>query len=912
MADSLLTAEIEIQDGFSNALQRLSYGLDNARSKLERLHSKLSQPIFPRIEPIRGISSFPQQTITQTVKPIVAPSVNSIKPISIPTVASVSDSPEPSEVTSVPKPPKAVSISASAEPLISEAGKATRALKQTEERANSLGHTASRAFSGNDVSNMTSRVGILDDVSNRLKGTILSLGAAFATAFSAGQVIQTADAMQNVRSRLALINDGKQSVPELENNVYAAAIRARTDMGTMGQVITRVGMNAGNAFKSTREIESFSEILAKQYAIAGATPEEMLAAGTISNQEADKLKEVHHALKSFRIYLHLIAGRHEDRLIFDLQTALAQAAGYKDTEHQLASEALMKRYYLTAKSVRQLTDIFMQMFEDKFYDEGYVQETVIDRTFIARGYTLDITHEGAFRDDPNAILRAFYLLESSAPLKRLSVSLLRELMSARDLIDEQFRDDPANKAMFMQILKMPHGVSHALQDLNQWGILGLFLPEFQHIVGQMQHDLFHTYTVDQHTMRVVRNIRYFTRSEYAHEYPICTRLMQGMKDNWRLVLAALFHDIGKGLGGHHEKAGAKILQAFCDRFSIDQETTDYLVFLVREHLTMSLVAQKQDLSDPDVIKRFAQIVQTEDRLNGLFLLTVCDIRATGPKVWTQWKSQLLQDLYWQTLPLVRQGGAPDRESLLLQRQKEAGEMIVKAGVTPKKIEAIWKTLTLQYYLRHTAESIAWQTISLAKVFPTDEPFVATRILPQNAGIEILVYTPDRTGLFASILGFLQKKRFSVLDARIYTTLDHKAFNTFVVSDNGDRDIGELNEKLADELTEWLSNPRELPKTKPGKLSRRSRHFPLQPLVNIEADESGKNYLLSVTCMDRIGLLFDIATILNKYHVNLQTAKIMTMGERVEDVFLIDGEALKDIPTTVAIEKDLLEVLTPEL
>ena len=388
--------------------------------------------------------------------------------------------------------------------------------------------------------------------------------------------------------------------------------------------------------------------------------------------------------------------------------------------------------------------------------------------------------------------------------------------------------------------------------------------------------------------------------------------MQGMKDNWRLVLAALFHDIGKGLGGHHEKAGAKILQAFCDRFSIDQETTDYLVFLVREHLTMSLVAQKQDLSDPDVIKRFAQIVQTEDRLNGLFLLTVCDIRATGPKVWTQWKSQLLQDLYWQTLPLVRQGGAPDRESLLLQRQKEAGEMIVKAGVTPKKIEAIWKTLTLQYYLRHTAESIAWQTISLAKVFPTDEPFVATRILPQNAGIEILVYTPDRTGLFASILGFLQKKRFSVLDARIYTTLDHKAFNTFVVSDNGGRDIGELNEKLADELTEWLTNPRELPKTKPGKLSRRSRHFPLQPLVNIEADESGKNYLLSVTCMDRIGLLFDIATILNKYHVNLQTAKIMTMGERVEDVFLIDGEALKDIPTTVAIEKDLLEVLTPEL
>ena len=644
----------------------------------------------------------------------------------------------------------------------------------------------------------------------------------------------------------------------------------------------------------------------------GSTPEEMLAAGTLSAQEADKLKEAHHALKTFRIYLHLMAKRHEDRLIFDLQSRVAEAAGYKDTEHQLAGEALMKRYYLTAKSVMQLSDIFMQMFEDKFFDEGYVKENVIDRTFIARGYTLDITHDGAFKDDPNAILRAFYLLESSAPLKRLSVSLLRELMSARELIDEHFRQDHANKSMFLQIIKMPHGVSHALLDLNQWGILELFLPEFRHIVGQMQHDLFHTYTVDQHTMRVVRNIRYFSRSEYAHEYPICTRLMQSMKDNWRLVLAALFHDIGKGLGGHHEKIGADILKAFCERFEIDQETTDYLVFLVREHLTMSLVAQKQDLSDPDVIKRFAEVVQTEDRLNGLFLLTVCDIRATGPKVWTQWKSQLLQDLYWQTLPLVRQGGAPDRQSLLLQRQKEAGKLILEAGVKPQQIEAIWKTLTLQYYLRHTAESIAWQTVSLAKVFPTESPFVATRVLAQNAGIEILVYTPDRAGLFASILGFLQKKRFSVLDARIYTTLDHKAFNTFVVSDNGSRDITELARELEPELTEWLTHPKELPKTKPGKLSRRSRHFPLQPIVNIEADETGRNWLLSVTCMDRIGLLFDIATILNKYHVNLQTAKIMTMGERVEDVFLIDGEALKDIQTTVAIERDLMEVLTPDL
>ena len=374
----------------------------------------------------------------------------------------------------------------------------------------------------------------------------------------------------------------------------------------------------------------------------------------------------------------------------------------------------MKRYYLTAKTVRQLTDIFMQMFEDKFFSEKHVQETVIDRTFIARGYTLDITHDGAFKEDPNAILRAFYLLESSAPLKRLSVSLLRELMSARELINEDFRNDPANKAMFMQILKMPHGVSHALLDLNQWGILGLFLPEFQHIVGQMQHDLFHTYTVDQHTMRVVRNIRYFTRSEYAHEYPICTRLMQAMKDNWRLVLAALFHDIGKGLGGHHERIGAEIVKNFCKRFQIDQQTTDFLIFLVREHLTMSLVAQKQDLSDPDVIRRFAEVVQTEERLNGLFLLTVCDIRATGPKVWTQWKSQLLQDLYWQTLPLVP-------ETIVWDCDTQPADLMLYAD----------KTLVRQVLLnliRNAVQAIDGQTGRIAcKAFATADDHVVIQV-----------------------------------------------------------------------------------------------------------------------------------------------------------------------------------------
>ena len=640
----------------------------------------------------------------------------------------------------------------------------------------------------------------------------------------------------------------------------------------------------------------------------GSTAEEMLAAGTISSDEADKLKEALHALKTFRIYLHLIAKRHEDRLIFDLQTRVAQAAGYKDTEHQLASEALMKRYYLTAKSVSQLSEIFMRMFENKFFPEDYVHETVIDRTFIARGYTLDITHDGAFKDDPNALLRAFYLLESSAPLKRLSVSLLRELMSARELINDRFREDSANKHMLMQIIKMPHGVSHALLDLNQWGILGLFLPEFQHIVGQMQHDLFHTYTVDQHTMRVVRNLRYFTRSEYAHEYPICTRIMQTMKDSWRLVLAALFHDVGKGLGGQHEKLGAQIVQKFCERFGIDLETTELLVFLVREHLTMSLVAQKQDISDPDVIRDFAERVGSERYLTALYLLTVADIRGTNPQIWNAWKSKLLEDLFHLTLRVL--GGeeiSVDHE--LKKRQKEALATLRLYGLPEDAHVAFWKQLDIVYFLRHDASDIAWQTRTLYWRANSSEPVVKCRLSPIGEGLQVTVYMLDRADLFARICSYFDRKNFSILDAKIHTTIHDYALDTFLVTRQGfEKNYRDIISLVEHELTELLKSPSELPPPSKPRLSRKSRSFPVSPTLDLRPDASGKCFVLSITANDRTGLLYSIAQVFSRYKVNLHTAKIMTLGERIEDVFLIDSEMLQHPRAQIQFETDMIDIL----
>ena len=642
----------------------------------------------------------------------------------------------------------------------------------------------------------------------------------------------------------------------------------------------------------------------------GDGAEDMIKLGHLTEEEAEQLREVDHELKRIRIYLHLLRNRHEDRLIFDIQTALAEAAGYKNTEHQLASEALMRRYYLTAKSVSQLSKILRQMLEEKLFAEPNLDVTPIDETFISYGYTLDITDSKALKRDPNAILRGFYILESTPSLKRLGSTFLRALWHARKLINTKFREDPKNKATFMGIIKMKEGVSHTLLDLNQWGILGLFIPPFQHIVGQMQHDLFHAYTVDQHTMRVVRNIRYFTRSEYAHEYPLCTRLMESMPKNWRLVFAALFHDIGKGRGGNHEEVGADIVRQYCEHFGLSNKETEFITFLVREHLTMSLVAQKKDLSDPEVIKEFAQLVGTEKRLNALYLLTVSDIRATSPKVWNNWKAQLLEDLYRQTLPLVQSKEMLSTDDWVEERQNDARMKIMAAGVSEKACNKFWRRLSLVHFIRNSADAIAWQTIELHDHMTDDSAVVRARQLRREGGLEVLVYVPDQPLLFARILAFLQKKRFSVMDARIYTTRDEKALDTFIVADNGDRDPEVLIREIEEGLTDWLNHHQPLPTTKPARLSRRSRMFPIRPLVRIVADESGKSYLLSITCTDRIGLLYDIAQVLNRYNVNLQTAKIMTMGERVEDVFLIDGPILGDITQTVALEKELLEVLTP--
>lgn len=643
----------------------------------------------------------------------------------------------------------------------------------------------------------------------------------------------------------------------------------------------------------------------------GGNAEEMRHAELITAREAETIESCLNFLKTLRISLHLIAGRHEDRLLFDVQERLADDLGYRATAVMRSSEALMKRYYLHAKSVSQMSIIQLQAIADKLLGSNEKATPVrLESAFVARGDEMDLVDDDVFLRDPNALLRSFIVFATHPELTRMSTRLLRALWSASLSMSPAYRSDPANKATFLEILKLPHGTYHALKMMNTWSILGRFLIAFRHIVGQMQHDLYHIFTVDQHTLRVVRNIRRFARSEFAHEYPFCSQVMAEIPENWRVVVAGLFHDIGKGLGGRHEVIGAQKAEDFCRRFGFSKADTDFIVFLVREHLTMSRIAQKEDISDPNVVARFAKIVGSKERLDALYLLTVADIRATSPKVWTQWKAQLLETLYRLALDVLESGGEtqPSAKHALQKRVEEAVALMAdKVDETDRK--RFWANLDVVYFMRHSAREIAWHAEELAANDASPEPIVRAKPSSDMGGLLLLIYLPDRKDLFLRAVAFFGRSGLSVVDARIHTTKSGWALDTFLVTDTYGR-FGEREklDKLERDLALALVSEKPLPPAPKAKLSRRSRHFPTRPVVLITPDESGRAHLLNIVGTDRLGLLFAISAVLGRYGVNLQTAKIATLGERAEDVFLIDGPALQNDETLLKLEAELLEAL----
>ena len=644
-------------------------------------------------------------------------------------------------------------------------------------------------------------------------------------------------------------------------------------------------------------------------AALGSSWRELDQRGLITGREARELRRNEAFLKTLRARLHVIAGRRQDLLVFDLQTAVAESFGYKASAARRASELLMRRYYWAAKAVTQLATILIQNIEAQLFPNTSGVTRVLSDHFVEKQGMIEITSDDVFEREPHAILEAFLLYEKVPGVKGLSARTLRALYNARDRMDQHWRRDPENRRLFMEILQQPAGITHVMRLMNQTSVLGRYLLNFRRIVGQMQHDLYHVYTVDQHILMVLRNIRRFAVVEHAHEYPFCSQLIAEFERPWVLYVAALFHDIAKGRGGDHSTLGMADARQFCRQHGIASDDAALIVWLVEHHLTMSQVAQKQDTSDPEVIRRFAGLVGSERRLTALYLLTVADIRGTSPKVWNTWKGKLLEDLYRATLAVL--GGArPDAHSELKTRQEEALALLRLQTVPEDAHVELWSQLDVGYFLRHDPADIAWQTRVLYRHVYADKPVVRARPSPIGEALQVLVYAKDRPDLFATMCAYFDRNALSVLDARVSTTRHGYALDNFLVEhterDVHYRDIANLVEQ---ELAERVSaTDMPLPEPAKGRLSRLSRTFPIRPLVDLRPDERGQYYILSVSANDRPGLLYSIARVLAEHRVGVHAARINTLGERVEDVFLVDGTVLSDSRLQIRLETELLRAI----
>ena len=641
----------------------------------------------------------------------------------------------------------------------------------------------------------------------------------------------------------------------------------------------------------------------------GKTWRELATRGVITPGEAREIAQHEQLLQSLRIRLHYAAGRREDRLLFDYQTAIARQLGLHDRPHRLASEQLMQRYYRTAKAVSQLNGIVLQNLDARITPPVDKEYHPINERFGMRDELLATRDERVFQRHPPAILESFLLLQQHPELKGVSAPTLRALWRARRSINAAFRRAPRNHEQFLQLLRSPTRVARTLRLMNQYGVLGSYIPSFGRVVGQMQHDLYHVYTVDEHILRVMRNVRRFAVPELAHEFPLSSRLMSSFERPEVLYLAALFHDIAKGRGGDHSQLGSVDARRFCTEHGLAPEDVELVAWLVENHLVMSATAQKQDIADPDVVRAFAERVGAERRLVALYLLTVADIRGTSPKVWNAWKGKLLEDLFWATRQLLT-GNQLTLASSVQARQEEARAKLRLYAVPEDAESKLWKQLDDAYFLRHEAQEIAWHARMLYYRVQSEEPVVKARLSPAGEGLQVLIYVPDQKELFARICSFFESISYDIYEAKIYTTRHGYALDSFQVHDPDNRrpQYRDVIGLIEHDLAERLLHKTPLPPLGKPRLSRQLRHFPISPEVNVQPDERGTAWVLSVIAGDRPGLLSRIARVLTAYDVNLNTSKINTLGARAEDVFLVSGEALKDAKTVVRLESDLVEQL----
>lgn len=640
--------------------------------------------------------------------------------------------------------------------------------------------------------------------------------------------------------------------------------------------------------------------------------------GLITQLEQQHLRTHYRHLQRIRLQIHLHSPRREERLLFDIQHQLAANSTPHHATHShntlRPSEQFMRRYYATAKIISRLSRLVLRTIRERLHPSHY-PSTPIDAHFKQCNGLLDISSSTLYQEHPQAVLHTFMLLQQHRNLHGLSTNTWRALYHAHPIINRHFRADPQHQQQFVRILQAaPERIANTLELMHHSGVLGRYIVAFGRIEGQLQHDLFHVYTVDQHILKVVRYLSHFFMPEHVHEYPLCARLAANWQQPWLLFAAALFHDVGKGKGGDHSVLGARAIQRFARQHHIEKADAKLLVFLVREHLSMSQVAQKQDLSDPAVIAEFAKTVGDARHLTALYLLTIADIRGTSPKVWSAWKGKLLQDLYIATLNALG-GNIPSQAALVQARCSGALIVLAQAGFSTGGAQQhvqFWNTLDTAYFLRHDASTIAWHAQHISPHIHQAATIVRTRTAQHGDGLDVVVYTPDKPELFAHICAYFAQAHYSIVDAKIHTSSTNQALDSFhiIAATNQaiDTPLDAQKKHIEHHLSRALQAKTTLPTLSHTRLSARARSFPIHPVVQLEPNDNHTHWLLTIHAHDQIGLLYRIAQVLATHAIDIQLAKISTMGERAEDSFLIEAKHLAQATARTALQRDLIQVL----
>lgn len=640
---------------------------------------------------------------------------------------------------------------------------------------------------------------------------------------------------------------------------------------------------------------------------------DLVTHGFLTEREHHTLVNGQSLLWRIRFALHRFTGRSEDRLLFDYQRTLAAEFGFTDEDQNLAVEQLMQRYYRTVMELNRLNEMLLQLFREAILLHDRLGPPVaINARFQARSGFLEVTADDVFRRDPVALIEVFNILQTHPGITGIRASTIRLIREHHHLVGAKVREDPRARCLFIAIMRYP-GITYAMQRMNEYGVLAAYLPAFANVVGRMQYDLFHAYTVDEHSLRVMRNLRSFMVPGDTPGHPLCTTIARTIPKFELLCLSGLFHDIAKGRGGDHSLVGARDAWGFCRAHGLSDYDSHLVAWLVKKHLLMSMTAQHQDISDPDVIQAFATEVGDSGRLDYLYLLTVADIQGTNPEWWNSWKDTLLQELYHSTRSALERGldNPQAQDDLIQQKQTETLRLLAEYGITGEVCTGLWIKFSLDYFLHNSPDELAWQTRTILQTPARALPLVAIRPLTHRGGTEILIHTQGWKHLFARTTALLDRWGLSIMDARIMTMDDKMVLNTYYVLEAegsspilDDTQVRQIRKALEQELSEPEAPNLQVARPVPRQL----RHFPTETRLRFSADERNHRTVMHLITLDRPGLLAAIGTAFDTCGVLLQNAKIATIGAQADDIFFIittaDGAPITEPSTLNCLRREI--------